>query len=99
MTTGDAAGLGTTPAPFAGLRAKLRRRRPRPQPAPLAFAREKRLLLGALALLVALPFPLNEPRPDGVVSWPVLILYLGADRRFPGACPAREPSSACRPGR
>jgi transglutaminase-like putative cysteine protease len=77
MTTGDAAHLGT-PAPFAGLRAKLRRRRPRPQPAPLAFAREKRLLLGAIALLVAVPFPLNEPRPDGVVSWPVLILYLGA---------------------
>jgi hypothetical protein len=76
VTTGDAAPLGA-PAPFAGLRAKLRRPR-RPQPEPLAFAREKRLLLGALALLVALPFPFNEPRPDGVISWPVLILYLGA---------------------
>jgi transglutaminase-like putative cysteine protease len=75
VTTGDAAPLGA-PA-FAGLRAKLRRPR-RPQPEPLAFAREKRLLLGALALLVALPFPFNEPRPDGVISWPVLILYLGA---------------------
>jgi transglutaminase-like putative cysteine protease len=75
MTTSDAARLG--PPPAAGLRARFGRRR-RPQPAPLAFAREKRLLLGALALLVALPFPFNEPRPDGVISWPVLILYVGA---------------------
>jgi protein-glutamine gamma-glutamyltransferase len=75
MTTGDATTLGT-PAPFASLRARLRRRRP--QPAPLASSRQKKLLLGSLALLVALPFPMNEPQPQGVVSWWVLLLYVGA---------------------
>jgi transglutaminase-like putative cysteine protease len=82
MTTGDVAVPGSR-APFGGLRARLPwRRRRRSEPPPLAFAREKKLLLGAMALLVALPFPLNEPRPDGVVSWPVLVFYLGAIALF-----------------
>lgn len=37
----------------------------------MTFGREKRLLLGLLALLAPLPLPLNE-----VLSWPVLGLYL-----------------------
>ena len=80
MTTTGAADLGAPP-PAGGRRrllplGRLRLRRERVEPTPLAFAREKKLLLGSLALLVALPFPLNEPRPQGVVSWPVLLLYL-----------------------
>ena len=39
---------------------------------PIAFLLQG---TGALAILVALPLPLNEPRPDGVVSWMVLLLY------------------------
>lgn len=39
----------------------------------MSFAREKRLLLGALALLAPLPLPFN----DGL-SWPLLIVYLAA---------------------
>ncbi len=40
---------------------------------PLAFAREKRLLLGQLALLAPLPLPFTE-----VTGWPVLALYWAA---------------------
>jgi protein-glutamine gamma-glutamyltransferase len=40
------------------------------------FAREKRLLLGALALVAPLPLPLNEPRPSGVIGWGALACYL-----------------------
>ena len=36
----------------------------------MSFGREKRLLLGLLALLAPLPLPLNE-----VLEWPVLFLY------------------------
>jgi protein-glutamine gamma-glutamyltransferase len=39
----------------------------------VSFAREKRLLLGALAFLAPLPLPLNE-----MVRWPFLLAYLGA---------------------
>jgi transglutaminase-like putative cysteine protease len=60
-----------------GLRAR-RPKRARARAAPLTFSREKKLLLGTLAVLVALPFPLNEPRPQGVVSWPVVLLYVAA---------------------
>lgn len=42
----------------------------------MRFADEKRRLLGWLALLAPLPLPLNEPRPMGVVTWPVLLLWL-----------------------
>jgi len=37
----------------------------------MSFGRQKRLLLGWLALLAPLPLPFN-----GVVGWPVVILYL-----------------------
>ena len=36
----------------------------------MSFAREKRLLLGLLALLVPLPLPLND-----AISWGVLLLF------------------------
>lgn len=39
----------------------------------MSFGRQKRLLLGALALLAPLPLPWNE-----IVEWPVLVLYLAA---------------------
>jgi chromate transport protein ChrA len=81
VTTSDAARMAA-PRPFDGWRGRLRLRRRREAPAPLAFARDKKLLLGALALLVAVPFPMNEPRPMGVVSWPVLVVYLGAITLF-----------------
>ncbi|HVR28767.1 MAG TPA: DUF3488 and transglutaminase-like domain-containing protein, partial [Thermoanaerobaculia bacterium] len=82
MTTSAAARLGAPP-PSRGLLRRLGLRRRRREPAaPLAFSREKKLLLGSLALLVAIPLPLNEPRPQGVVSWPVLVLYLGAVAYF-----------------
>lgn len=42
----------------------------------MRFSDEKRRLLGWLALLAPLPLPLNEPRPMGVVTWPVLLLWL-----------------------
>lgn len=42
----------------------------------MRFAQEKRRLLGWLALLAPLPLPLNEPRPMGVVTWPVLLLWV-----------------------
>ena len=35
----------------------------------------KRWALGLLAGFVALPLPLNEPRPEGVVGWGFLLLY------------------------
>ncbi|MEA2601860.1 MAG: protein-glutamine gamma-glutamyltransferase [Acidobacteriota bacterium] len=38
----------------------------------MSFGRQKRLLLGWLALLAPLPLPFN-----GVVGWPVVILYMG----------------------
>jgi transglutaminase-like putative cysteine protease len=82
VTTTGAVPLGAPP-PAGGLLGRWRARREpgrrrREQAAPLAFSREKKLLLGLLAFLVAIPFPLNEPRPQGVVSWPVVVLYLGA---------------------
>jgi transglutaminase-like putative cysteine protease len=40
--------------------------------------REKRLLLGWMALLAPLPLPFNEPRPLGVVGFPFLVVYLAA---------------------
>ncbi len=43
----------------------------------MTFAREKRLLLGAAALLVALPLPLNL-----ALEWPVLGLFLAAVALF-----------------
>lgn len=45
----------------------------------LTFGREKRLLLGWLALLAPLPLPFNE-----VLEWPVLFLYLVAVIHFLG---------------
>ncbi|HEX5759138.1 MAG TPA: DUF3488 and transglutaminase-like domain-containing protein, partial [Thermoanaerobaculia bacterium] len=39
----------------------------------MTFAREKRLLLGALALLAPLPLPFNQ-----MVRWPMLLAYLAA---------------------
>lgn len=39
----------------------------------MTFAREKRLLVGAAALLVALPLPFNQ-----ALEWPVLALFLAA---------------------
>ncbi|HEX9671627.1 MAG TPA: DUF3488 and transglutaminase-like domain-containing protein [Thermoanaerobaculia bacterium] len=39
----------------------------------MSFAREKRLLLGALAFLAPLPLPFNE-----MVRWPFLLAYLAA---------------------
>lgn len=42
---------------------------------PLIHSREKRLLLATLALLVVLPFPMNEPQPTGVVGWTVVLVY------------------------
>ena len=39
----------------------------------MSFGKEKRLLLGLLALLAPLPLPFNE-----VLEWPVLLLYAGA---------------------
>jgi transglutaminase-like putative cysteine protease len=39
--------------------------------AVLTFGREKRLLLGLLALLAPIPLPFNE-----IVEWPVLVAYL-----------------------
>jgi transglutaminase-like putative cysteine protease len=45
----------------------------------MAFGREKRLLLGWLALLAPLPLPFNE-----VLEWPVLFLYLLALIHFLG---------------
>jgi len=44
----------------------------------VTFGREKRLLLGVLAFLAPLPLPYNEPRPEGVVGWPFLLVYLAA---------------------
>ncbi|REJ73831.1 MAG: DUF3488 domain-containing protein [Acidobacteria bacterium] len=41
----------------------------------MRYADDKRLALGVLAALVALPLPLNEPRPEGVVGWGFLLLY------------------------
>jgi transglutaminase-like putative cysteine protease len=38
--------------------------------------REKRLLLGALAFVVVLPLPFNEPRPYGVIFLPSLFVFL-----------------------
>ena len=37
----------------------------------MTFARQKRLLLGILALLAPIPLPFNE-----VVSWPVVAAYM-----------------------
>ena len=37
----------------------------------MSFGRQKRLLLGWLALLAPLPLPFN-----GAVGWPMVILYL-----------------------
>ena len=48
----------------------------------MTFGREKRLLLGALAFLAPLPLPLNEPRPEGVIGWPFLFVYLFAVGHF-----------------
>ncbi len=48
----------------------------------MTFAREKRLLLGALALLAPLPLPLNEPRPAGVIGFPFLLVYLSVVTLF-----------------
>ncbi len=45
----------------------------------MTFAREKRLLLGWLALLAPLPLPFNE-----VLEWPLLFLYLLAVIHFLG---------------
>lgn len=39
----------------------------------MSFGRQKRLLLGVLALLAPLPLPFNE-----ILEWPVLVLYLAA---------------------
>jgi hypothetical protein len=39
----------------------------------MTFAREKRLLVGALAFLAPIPLPFND-----TVRWPVLVAYLGA---------------------
>ncbi|MEM6703306.1 MAG: DUF3488 and transglutaminase-like domain-containing protein [Acidobacteriota bacterium] len=41
----------------------------------MTFLREKRMLLGLLALLAPLPLPLNEPRPDGVIGPGFLVVY------------------------
>lgn len=57
-------------------------RRRKPEPTPLSHAQEKRRLLGVLAFLVAIPFPMNEPQPDGVVSWPVVLGYLAVVSLF-----------------
>lgn len=43
----------------------------------MSSAREKRLLLGALALMAPLPLPLN-----GVVVWPIVLLYFAATSWF-----------------
>jgi len=43
----------------------------------MSFAREKRLLLGLLALLVPLPLPFNE-----AITWPVLLLFEAAVALF-----------------
>ena len=43
----------------------------------MTFAREKRILIGVLALVAPLPLPFNEPRPEGVVGFPFLLAYLG----------------------
>jgi len=43
----------------------------------VSFAREKRLLLGLLALLAPLPLPFNE-----AITWPVLLLFEGAVALF-----------------
>jgi transglutaminase-like putative cysteine protease len=43
----------------------------------LAFGREKRLLLGALAVMAPLPLPFNE-----VLGWPFLLVYLAAAALF-----------------
>ncbi|MEE2777886.1 MAG: DUF3488 and transglutaminase-like domain-containing protein [Acidobacteriota bacterium] len=53
-----------------------RKNKARPGSAALTFAREKRQILGVLAFAVALPFPMNEPQPEGVVGMPGLMLYL-----------------------
>ena len=43
----------------------------------MTFGRDKRLLLGVLALLAPLPLPFNE-----VLSWPILAVYLAAVGAF-----------------
>lgn len=45
----------------------------------MTFGREKRLLLGWMALLAPLPLPFNE-----VLEWPVLFVYLGLVVHFLG---------------
>ena len=57
----------------------------------MRFADEKRRLLGWLALLAPLPLPLNEPRPMGVVTWPVLLLWVLAMAYSRGAFTAVYP--------
>jgi transglutaminase-like putative cysteine protease len=56
------------------LRKERRERRARDE--AMSRSSDKRWLLGWLAFAVALPFPMNEPQPDGVVSWAGLLLYL-----------------------
>lgn len=41
----------------------------------MTFLREKRLLLGLLALLAPLPLPFNEPRPTGVIGVGFLVVF------------------------
>jgi transglutaminase-like putative cysteine protease len=40
------------------------------------FARNKQILLGLIAFVAPLPLPFNEPRPEGVVGFQFLALYL-----------------------
>ncbi len=52
-----------------------KKKEPKAGALPLSFASEKKLLLGLLALVVAIPFPMAEPQPEGVVSWAGVFLY------------------------
>ncbi len=52
----------------------------------MTSARHRRLLLGTLALLAPLPLPFNEPRPDGVIGFPVLFVYSAATAFFVVRC-------------